>query len=331
MKAICLNSGGLDSLLALKLIHSQGIECISLTFHTIFLSSSNNKQKHYAIELAKELNVKFMFIDISKEYLEIIKKPVYGFGSGANPCIDCKILFLRKAREIMEKEKANFVVTGEVLGQRPMTQFLKSLNLIEKKAELKGLIVRPLSAKFLPLTIPEQQGWINRELLCNIQGRSRKIQFELAEKFGIENYSTPAGGCLLTDESFSKKVKDLLKYKLNANLSEFVLLKKGRHFRLSNEYKLISGRNHKENIYLKSYAEKNNLPILKARDVVGSLGILDNDLFNDEIIKLAARIVLRYSDNSENEGNIIVIKNNEIIKEIKVEKLSDEEISKYRV
>jgi len=109
------------------------------------------------------------------------------------------------------------------------------------------------------------------------------------------------------------------------------LLKKGRHFRLSNEYKLISGRNHKENIYLKSYAEKNNLPILKARDVVGSLGILDNDLFNDEIMKLAARIVLRYSDNSENEGNIIVIKNNEIIKEIKVEKLSDEEISKYRV
>src|SRR3990172_5077850 len=213
MKALALLSGGLDSTLAAKVILEQGIELEALNFLTVFCTCTNRGATCLASQKAVEtLGIPLKVFNISEEYLEIVKHPKHGYGSNMNPCIDCRIFIMKKTKAYMEKSGASFIVTGEVLGERPMSQRRDAMRLIEKEAGLEGVILRPLSAKLLPVTVPEKEGWVNRETLLAFQGRSRKPQMKLADHYGIHDYPSPAGGCLLTDPGFARRMKDLMFY-----------------------------------------------------------------------------------------------------------------------
>ncbi|MDP3804786.1 MAG: hypothetical protein Q8Q87_04470, partial [Candidatus Omnitrophota bacterium] len=209
-KALALLSGGLDSILAAKLVLEQGIEVEAINFLTIFCTCTHKGCQHAATQAAKTLNIPLKIFNITEEYLEVIKNPKHGYGSNMNPCIDCRIFIFKKAKDYMKEAGASFIVTGEVLGERPMSQRRDAILLIEKEAGLKGLILRPLSAKLFEPTIPEKEGIVDRAKLLDISGRSRKPQIVLAKKFAIFDYPCPAGGCLLTDPGFAKRMKDLL-------------------------------------------------------------------------------------------------------------------------
>ena len=241
MKALCAFSGGLDSLLASELIRGQGIDVLALFFETPFFSSTKARRS------AEAINLPIKVVDITDRHLRMLRDPKHGFGGHMNPCIDCHALMIRITGEMLQKEGASFVITGEVVGQRPMSQNIKALSMVECESGLQGLLLRPLSAKRLQPTIPEERGWIQREELMGFSGRSRKPQIELAERLHIKEYPSPAGGCLLTDEVFSRRLKDLLSTKPDFELREIELLKVGRHFRLGPNTKLVVGRNKKEN------------------------------------------------------------------------------------
>ena len=238
MKAIAMLSGGLDSELSIRIIHKQGIEIIALNFSSPFcLCNKKGGCQFEAYRVAKNLNIELKVIKLTDEYLEIVKNPKYGYGKNMNPCIDCRILMFKYAKKMMEELNAGFLITGEVLGQRPKSQHLKALQIIEKESNLERLIVRPLSAKVLPITIPEEKGWIDREKLFAITGRQRKEQIKLAGNFDMKDYPCPSGGCLLTDKEFSKKICDLIKHIGDLKLRDVNLLKIGRHFRLSKNFR----------------------------------------------------------------------------------------------
>jgi tRNA U34 2-thiouridine synthase MnmA/TrmU len=232
-------------------------------------------------------------LNVSEEYLSVVKNPKHGYGSNMNPCIDCRIFMLRKAKAYMEESGASFIVTGEVLGQRPMSQRRDAMRLIEKEAGLEGFILRPLSAKFLPASIPENEGWIDREKLLKIQGRSRKPQIQLADHYGIRDYPCPAGGCLLTDPGFAKRMKDLLRYFPDFSLNDVHLLKVGRHFRLSSKLKLVVGRKEEENQKIRTFSEEKDI-LLKLFRFPGPLSLLRGEAEEREI-EQAAAITARYS------------------------------------
>jgi len=285
MKAIALISGGLDSLLAAKLIAKQDIEVVGLRFKTPFYRKSRNNLSNLGIEIKE--------VDIGDEFLKLVAKPRYGYGANINPCIDCKILMLTKAKELMEQFSAKFVITGEVLGQRPMSQHRQALELIEEKSGLEGLLLRPLSGRLLPRTIPEKEGWVNRNNLLDFNGRGRKSQMVLAKALGIKEYAQPAGGCLLTDQEFAKKLKDLINYK-ELNMNSVELLKIGRHFRISRSTKLIVGRNELENERIVNLAQEDNY-LFMPTDIAGPTA-LGRGIFNEDLIKLSCRITCRYCD-----------------------------------
>jgi len=293
MKAIGLLSGGLDSTLALELMLEQNIEIITLNFKTPFCRC-NHGGCNWASKQANRIGVGIKYIYLGDEYLETIKNPKFGYGSQVNPCIDCRILMFKKAKEFMKEINASFIFTGEVLGQRPMSQHMNALRLIEREAGLEGLIIRPLSARLLPPSIPEKEGWIEREALRAIRGRSRKEQIRLAKKVGLHDYPCPAGGCLLTDPNFAKRIKDLLKHSSNLTLNDVELLKVGRHFRLSSSVKLIVGRNEKENERL-SRLRRNGDVSLFVSEHKGPTSILRGNTI-DHLIILAAGITAYYSD-----------------------------------
>ncbi len=245
-KAIALISGGLDSLLAARVVMEQGVDVVGVAFVMPFASRNVRRFKEYVREAAADAGIPVRFVDISKEFLEVLKAPRHGYGANLNPCIDCKILMLSLAKKIMREEDAGFVITGEVLGERPMSQRRDALDVIRKRSSLEGLLLRPLSAGFLEETLPEKEGIIDREKLPGIKGRSRKVQLELAEKYNIRKFFAPAGGCLLTDPIFSRKLRDLMD-KDSLNDDDIALLKYGRHFRLGDGTKVVVGRNEKEN------------------------------------------------------------------------------------
>ena len=316
MKAIALISGGLDSTLAAKLIKEQGIEVIGLRFKIPFCPPRNKDFSDIGIDI-REAN-------ISDGFLEMMKNPRYGYGSQMNPCIDCKILMLCKAKEFMEQYGAKFIITGEVLGQRPMSQHKQALLNIAKRAGLEGLVLRPLSARFLPETIPEKEGWVKRDNLLSFSGRGRKQQIELARIFGIKEYAQPAGGCLLTDPEFSKRFKDLLSHEgLNQNNVE--LLKLGRHFRFSERAKLIVGRNEKENARLADLAGENDY-LFMPYEIAGPTA-LGRGVFTDELVKLSCSITCRYCDLNVN-NNIDIVYRRMSEKENKVLRISPIEETK---
>lgn len=299
IRALALLSGGLDSSLALKAILDQGVEVIALHFFTPFCLCDRGYGCGYtARALADTLGVPIKIIYLGEEYLEMLKKPKHGYGSQMNPCIDCRIMMFKKAKEKMKELGAQFLVTGEVLGQRPMSQRRDAIDLIERETGLKGLILRPLSAKLLPPTIPEEKGWIDREKLFKIKGRSRKAQMELAKIYGIHDYPCPSGGCLLTDPSFAKRMKDLLEYS-DPTLNDIHLLKVGRHFRIDPSTKIIVGRNKEENDRLLTLAREGDI-ILEVEGYKGPITLL-RGRETLETLHIAAGITARYSDAPRNE------------------------------
>lgn len=306
MRAIVLISGGLDSTLAAKIMKDLGIELIALNTVSPFCLCNHRSATgcfHGTSAVVKDLGIKLISINVGNEFLNIVKDPKHGYGSHMNPCIDCRILLFKKAKEAMRKEGASFVITGEVLGQRPMSQKRNTMRLIEKEAGLEGFVLRPLSARILEPTIPEAQGWIIRDKLLAINGRGRRQQMDMAAKFGINDYPCPSGGCLLTDPEFSKRLKDLMKFQ-ELNLSEIQLLKIGRHFRLSDKAKLVVGRDKKENAQLLNYVRENDYIFEPTEELAGPTA-LGRGFFNKELIERSCAIVCRYCDlNGNADGKI---------------------------
>ncbi len=260
-KAIGLLSGGLDSTLAVKIILEMGIEVIAVNFLSPFCSCTSKKAgcKSEALKVTKKFGIKLKTIFLGEKYLEMVKNPKYGYGRNFNPCVDCRIMMLKDSKKIMIDEDASFIFTGEVLGQRPMSQRFDTLNIIEKESGLKGLILRPLSAQFLKPTIPEIKGIADRNYLLKIKGRSRKVQIALAEQKGINDYPCASGGCLLTDNHFSNRLKDLYRFQIPISLNDVRLLRIGRHLRINDFCKIIVGRNKEENEKLEKMVEPADL------------------------------------------------------------------------
>jgi tRNA U34 2-thiouridine synthase MnmA/TrmU len=297
MKAIILLSGGLDSTLAAELMSRENLELLAVNFKTPFClcdrHSSNLGCGSNAKRVADALGIDIEIINATSDFLEVLKRPAHGYGANINPCIDCRILFFCKSRELMEKIGASFIITGEVLGQRPMSQFRRQMNIIEKEAGLEGLVVRPLSAKLLAPTIPEKNGWISRERMLDIAGRSRKPQMALAKDLGINDYPCAAGGCLLTDPEFAKRIRDLIKHD-ELDMQNINLLKVGRYFRLSESAKLVVGRNETENNMLTALAKDGDY-VFGPATLNGPIAVGKGPLSPDEI-DAACRIVARYCD-----------------------------------
>jgi len=294
MKAIALLSGGLDSTLAAQVMIEQGIELEAINFMTLFCTCTNRGATCLASQQAVEtLGIPLKVFNVSEEYLQVVKHPKHGYGRNLNPCIDCRIFMLKKAKVYMGESGSSFIVTGEVLGQRPMSQRKDAMHMIEKEAGLEGFILRPLSAKVLPITVPEREGWVDREKLLTIQGRSRKPQIKLAEHFGIHDYPCPAGGCLLTDPGFAQRMKDLMDHDLDFSINDVYLLKMGRHFRFSQTVKLVVGRNEEENQKIQTFSKKEDL-LLKVSAFSGPLSLLRGK-FDEADIEKAAAITVHYS------------------------------------
>jgi tRNA-specific 2-thiouridylase len=308
-KAIAMISGGLDSTLALAMVRSQGVEVKAVTFYTGFCITETQRRKggrqdgsmpqNEALRAAADLDVDVEYVDISGQaYLDMLLNPRYGYGANANPCVDCRIFMMKKAKAIMEAEGADFVFTGEVLGQRPKSQRRDTLWAIERESGLKGRLVRPLSAKLLEPSIPELEGILDREKLGDISGRGRTRQIEMANEMGLLEWPQPAGGCcFLTDEAFSRKFFDIIGQQEAAGQekrlaqADIVLLTVGRHFRLSPTVKLIVGRTEVENGVLETYAEGRARLLAARRN--GPIGLVEGEPTWEQR-QLAARILARY-------------------------------------
>lgn len=307
IRALGLLSGGLDSTLAARVLQRQGIEVLGLHFSTGFcladrhriLGNRSNPEKPYrneALRAGADLSVPVEIIDIKDEYLpKVVLNPKHGYGSGMNPCIDCRIFMLQKSKQIMEDRGYHFVFTGEVLGQRPMSQRRPPLEDVEEESGLGRLLLRPLSAKLLPESIPEERGWVDREALFDISGRSRKRQIQLARELGVIDYPQPAGGCcFLPDENFARKLQDFLAHNgKDVSNDDMMLLKVGRHFRLNGAVKLVVGRDEGENAYLHRFVE--GRAQVWVDEFPSPLTLVDGRPSAQDL-ETACRITARYSD-----------------------------------
>ncbi len=334
IKAVGLLSGGLDSTLALKVVQDQEIDIVALNFATPFCQCDKKEDgcKKRVFEIAKQLNIELKIIGLGQEYIEMVKQPKYGYGSNLNPCIDCRIMTFKKAKEFMEQIGASFIITGEVLGQRPMSQNRKSMSIIEKETGLEGYILRPLSAKFFEPTVPEKMGWVDRDKLLNIEGRSRRKQYELVKEYNLTQFGCPGGGCLLTDPYFSRVFKDLIKSDM-FNIENVNLVKNGRYFSLSKDLKLISGRDEKENNIILNFLKEDDVLIEPdGLTTKGPTGLLRGKIKDKYDIILAAKIIAYYSKSLNGEIKLNV-KNKFIgIEQICFnENISELEIENYRV
>ena len=331
-KAVALLSGGLDSNLAIRMIQDQGIDVEAVAIKTPFCDFDCGKGcGHRVKEVATELGIALKTIYFGEEYLQMLKNPKHGYGSGMNPCIDCRSMMYNAAKDHMENIGAEFIITGEVLGQRPMSQNKNALSIIENETGTKGVVVRPLSAKHLPITDPEKKGFIKRENLGYIKGRSRKEQIKLAEKYDINDPPNSAGGCLLTDPIFSKRIKDLYEHNITIpDINDVELLKIGRHFRISGEKKLIVGRNREENTVLEALAIKKDLKII-VKDYVGPTCIFRGKKPTKDEIIMCARIAVRYSDAPKHDHSIVKICGNNYENEFSVMPLDEYSIDNIRI
>ncbi len=325
VKALALFSGGLDSSLAIKLIKEQGVDVEAITFITPFYSAKSNG---FSLErAAQQLSVPLTVVRLGLDYLRVIRKPRYGYGKHMNPCIDCRIYMLKKAKQYARRTGADFIVTGEVLGERPMSQNWKALKIVEEESSLKGRLLRPLSAKLLPPTQPEKAGIVDRNKLLDIRGRSRKRQLALARAYGITEYQSPAGGCLLTYKEFAAKLRDLLTHKKRVSMTDLELLKVGRHFRFGKN-KIIVGRNREENQRLLELKAKNDY-FFEAQGCGSPITLLQGPKTR-QAIKTAARLTAYYSDQKR---GIVHVKygRTKLEKSLFVEIPSKEEVEQLRI
>ena len=295
MKAIALFSGGLDSTLAMKLIIDQGIEVLAVNINTGF-GSTKDRLDHMQ-SMCDQVGAELKIIDIQSEFLqEVLFDPKYGYGKNFNPCIDCHAKMFTVAKRIMEVEGASFLVSGEVMGQRPMSQNKESLQTVLNESNCDGILLRPMSAKMLAPTIAEINGWVDREKLEGITGRSRERQLEMVTEIGLEDFESPGGGCLLTDANFAKKMFDFIKYD-KFEVKDIPVMKFGRHFRLGDGAKLVVGRNQEENGYLQDI-DNVKFSHIKTVGIPGPHGLLSkNPTQSDK--ELATKIVLTYCKTSE--------------------------------
>jgi tRNA-specific 2-thiouridylase len=317
VRALALLSGGLDSSLAAKLIADQGIEVVGVSFESPFFGAGG------AREASAEIGIPLVVIDMSDDILRILKAPKYGFGKHMNPCIDCHALMVRRALERMEELGASFIVTGEVVGQRPKSQMRFGLGTVERESGASGLLLRPLSAQLLLPTIPEESGWVDRSRLLALHGRTRKPQLELAASFGLSHFKSPAGGCLLADENYSRALRDLREHG-GISLPSVRLLAVGRQFRISESAKLVVGRNQSENAELAELCPAGDL-LLRAADRKGPIAILSGGAAEADR-RTAAGIVASYADAGPPSMPTIQIREGEAIAEIAVHPLPREQV-----
>jgi hypothetical protein len=291
VRALIMFSGGLDSMLAAKLLQELGVDVLGINFYSAFFGNKN------AVNSAKQINLKLISIPVKQDYIEMLKHPKHGYGSGLNPCIDCKIFMLKSAKKLMKKNNADFIATGEVLGERPMSQNSGALDIIELESGLKGKLLRPLSAKLLPETEAEKKHLVNRNKLLDISGRSRKKQIELANIYNIREYPSPGGGCLLCEKEFASRLADLFKNSKKTSMKEIESLRIGRHFRFGKS-KIIVGRDKDENDKLLDLSKKLKAAIFECKEVVGPTTLLIGK--NREAEEKAAELTAFYSDAEKN-------------------------------
>lgn len=329
--AIALFSGGLDSALAVLLMLKQNIEVTAITFMTHFGCDLGDRSScgsnPYPAAEKFGFNVKLMHL--GNKFVDIVKNPQFGRGKNMNPCTDCRILMLQEGKEFMEMVNADFIITGEVMGQRPMSQVRNKLFLVEKQTGLRGKLLRPLSAKLLPETSMELSGMIDRNQLEGISGRSRKRQMEMAKEFGLEDYPSPASGCLLTDSNYSMRLRDLLSHTDQISFEDLNLLQVGRHFRLDPETKVIVGRDEKENRSLMAQKKPHHL-LVEATDIGSPITLLIGNLSEDNK-KKAAQITARFSSAKKLPSVEVSLGDEDQSSLIDVSPLQNEELDLVRI
>jgi tRNA U34 2-thiouridine synthase MnmA/TrmU len=285
-------------MLACRVLLNQGIAVTGITFRTPFFGSERGGTA------ARNLGIAHLVLDITEDHLAMVKAPKYGYGRNMNPCIDCHAMMFNRAGRLMEELGARFLFSGEVLGQRPMSQNLKALRSVEKLSGYQGLILRPLSARLLPETVPEINGLVDRDLLLDIRGRSRLRQMELAEEWGLSEYPTPGGGCLLTDPGFSDRLRELVRVHPGSDSLDVERLKIGRHFRLPGGSKAVVGRNHEENEKLKNLVREGDI-VLRNHELPGPLTLLEAGATPRDT-ELAAALTVRYGKASSGDKPVSV-------------------------
>ena len=308
-KAVALISGGLDSLLAAKLMLDQGVHVEGINFftgfcveghtHAIRNQDQKKEKRNNALWVAEQLGIKLHIIDVIEEYKDVVINPKHGYGANLNPCLDCKGFMVRKAHEWMQQNGFDFIITGEVIGQRPKSQRKDTMPVVARESGANDRLLRPLCAKLLPETLPEKEGWVDREKLLDFNGRNRKPQIALAKSMGFEDYAQPAGGCcFLTDAQYSNKLGDLwaTRGERRYDLDDIMLLKVGRHIRPKNHFKLIIGRDDGENNFLHGYRKR--FVHMYAESHKGPLVLVDGEL-NEHDLELAARLTARFGQGRE--------------------------------
>ncbi|MGL5378675.1 tRNA 4-thiouridine(8) synthase ThiI [Clostridium sp.] len=324
-RALAMVSGGLDSILAAKLIKEQGIEVIGICFRSYFFSEES------AIKMTKQIDIPLEVIDFSHEHMNMVKNPKHGWGKNMNPCIDCHAMMMKYAGEMLEKFNADFIITGEVLNQRPMSQNKQALNTVKKESGFADKILRPLCALNLEETEMERSGLVDRSKLLKISGRSRKPQMELAEKWGITEYPSPAGGCKLTEPNYAIRLREMLNHKGDLTENEISLLRYGRRFRLNEKSIVIAARTNDEVEKIKEYIDGSYIAFHTSKHT-GSLIVLQGEA-SEEAINFAARTAVRYSKGRDEENVEVKYGNfgTKFDNFVNVDPISDEELQKYLI
>lgn len=338
-KAISLISGGLDSMLATKLVMEQGVHVEGINFftgfcveghtHAIRQKDRDKPKRNNALWVAEQLGIKLHIVDVIEEYKDVLLNPKHGYGSNMNPCLDCKGFMVRKAHEWIQENGFDFIITGEVVGQRPMSQRRDTMPVIQRESGAGELLLRPLSAQNLPQTLPEREGWVRREALLGLSGRGRKPQMALAEKMGFVDYAQPAGGCcFLTDKAYSDKLVDMWQHRSSRDyqLDDIMLLKVGRHIRPRPHFKLIVAREAGETKFLEGYRKQ--FQHMHATSHKGPLVLVDGDVNQDDLL-LAAQICARFGQGKDAEQvEVEICDKHENTQHVKVKPLAQDDIRK---
>ncbi len=331
VKAVALYSGGLDSTLAILTVMKQGIEVKAVTFLNHFGCDITDKSScsKNPFAAARQFGFEVKLCHLSDKFINIVKNPKFGHGKNMNPCMDCRILMLREAKEFMDIVNADFIITGEVLGQRPMSQRRDALDIIDRETGLRGRILRPLTAKLLKPTIAEQEGLVNRDMLYGFGGRTRKPQMALAAEFGLTDYPLPASGCLLTEPNYSYRLSESLAYDKDPSVDDLNLLRVGRHFRLSDTCKVIVGRDEAENnAILMILGEKGTF--LKAEDHASPISVIRGDA-DEAMTRTAASLCARYSDGKHLPEVKVKIWNGDDVRYLMVPPADQPTIDQYKI